>query len=59
MRVDVELAGTLTRGRSVSWHPSRTTLTGTKLLHELDPIDVAVDVDGGRFVDLLLGRLMG
>jgi inosine-uridine nucleoside N-ribohydrolase len=59
MRVDVEIAGTLTRGRSVSWHPRRTTLTGTQRLHDLDPIDVAVDVDGDRFVKLLLGRLMG
>ena len=59
MRVDVETAGPLTRGRSISWRPHRTALFGTKRLHELDPIDVAVDADNDRFVKLLLERLTG
>jgi len=58
MHVDVELAGHLTRGRSVSWQPHRTALTGGKPLHTLKPIDVAVDVDNEAFVKMLIEQLL-
>lgn len=59
MQVDVELAGTLTRGRSVAWRQSRTGLTGGKQLHDGNPIRVAVDVDNDAFVSFLIDRLLG
>lgn len=57
MQVDVELAGHLTRGRSVSWRPHRTALTGGKSLHTFKPIDVAVDVNTTTFVNMLIEQL--
>ena len=58
VRVDVELAGRLTRGRAVSWHPDKVELKESIRLHELEPIDVAVGVDNAAFVELLLSRLL-
>lgn len=58
VRVDVELAGRLTRGRAVSWWPETADLKENMTLHQLDPIEVATGVNNDAFVDLLLGRLL-
>lgn len=57
--VDVELQGTLTRGRSVAWAAHRTALTGTKRLPDHAPIEVATNVDNAEFVEFLVTRLRG
>ncbi len=58
VRVDVELAGQLTRGRPVSWHPDKARLSQGLRLHTFEPIEVAVDVDNDAFVEFLLDRLL-
>ncbi len=57
VRVEVELTGPLTRGRPVSWPPDRRGF-GAADLPTGPLVDVAVDVDGDRFRDGLLQRLM-
>ena len=59
VRVDVELAGGLTRGRTVSWKPDDTSLKEGLGLHALEPIEVVTGVDNDRFVGFLLDRLAG
>ena len=59
VRVDVELAGRLTRGRTVSWKPDDTSLKEGLGLHALEPIEVVTGVDNDRFVGFLLDRLAG
>ena len=59
VRVDVELAGRLTRGRTVSWKPDDTSLKEGVGLHALAPIEVATGVNNDRFVGFLLDRLAG
>ena len=56
VRVDVELKGTLTRGRPVSWRAGHRGY-GAVVLPVLREVDVAVEVNGARFCDLLLQRL--
>ena len=58
VRVDVELAGRLSRGRPVSWRPDDQTHKVGLQLHELEPIEVIVEVDNARFVEFLLARLL-
>ena len=58
VRVDVELAGSVTRGRPVSWIANDPTLRGGALrLPQVDPVEVAVDVDDDAFVSLMMQRL--
>ena len=57
VRVDVELAARLTRGRTVSWDPGDTSLKEGLGLHALEPIEVATGVNNDRFVEILLDRL--
>ncbi|WP_410574286.1 nucleoside hydrolase [Amycolatopsis sp. cmx-4-61] len=53
--VDVELRGTLTRGRTVAWDPLL--LRGDLDLPDRPPVLIADDVDNDRFMPLLLDRL--
>jgi len=53
MVVGVELHGSLTRGRAVGWDPARVHLASGLRLPERAPIDVMVDVDNDRLVQLL------
>ena len=57
-RVDVELAGTLTRGRPVAWDANgRVTAPGLRL-PELAPIDVVTEVDNDALLDVLRRALL-
>jgi inosine-uridine nucleoside N-ribohydrolase len=57
--VDVELAGRLTRGRTVAWDATNDELLQVIVpLHEARPVEVAEAVDNDRFMSLLLGRLL-
>jgi pyrimidine-specific ribonucleoside hydrolase len=56
--VDIELRGSLTRGRTVAWDPADDELLAAGLaLPDVRPVDVADGVDNDRFVELLLDRL--
>src|SRR4051794_14914030 len=56
--VDIELGGSLTRGRTVAWDPSDDELPAAGLdLPVVRPVDIADGVDNDRFVGLLLDRL--
>ena len=54
---DVELCGTLTRGRSVAWWPERGGVFTTHDLPDIRPVEIADGVDNERFLPLLLDRL--
>jgi inosine-uridine nucleoside N-ribohydrolase len=56
---DVELDGTLTRGRSIAWdHTTQPLFTAPYIpLPDVRPVDVAEGVDGDRFLRLMLERL--
>jgi inosine-uridine nucleoside N-ribohydrolase len=56
--VDIELHGTLTRGRTVAWDPGDDELLSAGLpLPAVRPAEIATDVHNDRFMRLLLGRL--
>jgi inosine-uridine nucleoside N-ribohydrolase len=56
--VDIELHGTLTRGRTVAWDPANPELLSAGLrLPDVRTADIASDVDNDRFMPLLLERL--
>lgn len=56
--VGIELNGTLTRGRTLSWDPSETAVLQSGLrLPDVRPVAIADDVDNARFMPLLLERL--
>jgi inosine-uridine nucleoside N-ribohydrolase len=55
---DVELTGSLTRGRTVSWDPAEAMAAGLRL-PDLRPVRIADSVDHDRFLTLLLERLTG
>ena len=56
--VDIELRGSLTRGRTVSWGPDdEETLAAGLHLPEVRQVSIASDVDNDRFMKLLLDRL--
>jgi inosine-uridine nucleoside N-ribohydrolase len=56
---DIELAGRLTRGRTVAWDATNDELLQVVVpLHEARPVELAVEVDNDRFMQLLLGRLL-
>ncbi|MCU1693125.1 MAG: nucleoside hydrolase [Frankiales bacterium] len=57
---DIELAGHLTRGRTVAWDATNDELLQVVVpLHEARPVDIAYSVDNDRFQELLLDRLTG
>jgi purine nucleosidase len=66
LRVEVELDGTLTRGQTVAWLSGRQERLTDRGDHDdvvgIDPVetnvDVALEVDGERFVDLFLERVL-
>ena len=66
LRVDVELQGTLTRGQTVAWLDGRRERVESRGDHDdvvgIEAVEgnmeVAVDVDGERFLDLFLARLL-
>jgi inosine-uridine nucleoside N-ribohydrolase len=55
---DVELTGSLTRGRTVSWDHADAVAAGLRL-PDLRPVRIADSVDHARFLPLLLERLTG
>jgi inosine-uridine nucleoside N-ribohydrolase len=56
--VDIELHGTLTRGRTVAWDPEDDeTLQSGLHLPQIRAATIAADVDNDRFMPLLLDRL--
>jgi inosine-uridine nucleoside N-ribohydrolase len=56
--VGMELRGSLTRGRTVSWDPDDEELQQAGLhLPQVRPVTIVTDVDGDRFVAMLLDRL--
>ncbi len=56
--VDIELRGTLTRGRVVAWDPTDPEMMQAGLdLPDCRPVTIAEDVDNDRFMPLLLDRL--
>jgi inosine-uridine nucleoside N-ribohydrolase len=58
--VDIELHGSLTRGRTVAWDPGNEELLSAGIrLPDVRPAELAYDVDNGRFMPLLLDRLIG
>jgi inosine-uridine nucleoside N-ribohydrolase len=58
--VDIELTGTLTRGRTVAWDPDdHEILSAGIVLPNVRPARIATDVDNERFMPLLLDRLAG
>ena len=67
LHVDVELQGTHTRGQTVAWLGGRRERVEPRGDHDdvvgIDDVqgnvDVAVDVDAERFLDLFLERVMG
>lgn len=55
---DVELHGTLTRGRTVAWDAAaEDVLQSGASLPRVRPVTIATDVDNDRFMPLLLDRL--
>jgi inosine-uridine nucleoside N-ribohydrolase len=56
--VDIELHGTLTRGRTVAWDPGNAEILTATHLPDVRPVSIADDVDNDRFMPLLLQRLM-
>lgn len=55
---DIELDGTLTRGRTVAWDATDTQIPLSGLqLPDVRPVTIAEDVDNERFMPLLLDRL--
>ncbi|WP_025156855.1 nucleoside hydrolase [Leifsonia aquatica] len=58
--VDVELSGSLTRGRAVWWTEDNLRLhVGLRIPHPVRPIRVATRVDNRRLVDLLIDAYAG
>ena len=58
--VGIELAGRLTRGRTVAWDPTDEELLVAGLaLPDVRPVTIADGVDNERFLPLLLDRLTG
>jgi inosine-uridine nucleoside N-ribohydrolase len=55
--VDIELRGSLTRGRVVAWDADGERLHAGLELPDPRPVTIATDVDNGRFMPLLLERL--
>ena len=55
--VDVELRGSLTRAKAVSWLPDDSLVRVGINLPEIRPIEIVSDVDNDRLVELLLERL--
>jgi inosine-uridine nucleoside N-ribohydrolase len=56
--VDIELQGTLTRGRTVAWDPGDDEMLQSGLqLPDVRPVTIAADVDNDLFMPLLLDRL--
>jgi inosine-uridine nucleoside N-ribohydrolase len=57
--VDIELAGRLTRGRTVAWDATNDELLQVVVpLHEARPVEVAHHVDNDRFMALLMDGLL-
>jgi inosine-uridine nucleoside N-ribohydrolase len=54
---DIELAGRLTRGRSVAWWNDADGMLTTNDLPDIRPVEIAYAVDNDRFLPLLLDRL--
>jgi inosine-uridine nucleoside N-ribohydrolase len=54
---DIELAGRLTRGRSVAWWDDGEGMLTTHDLPRMRPLEIADGVDNDRFLPLLLDRL--
>ncbi|MCW2605991.1 MAG: nucleoside hydrolase [Frankiales bacterium] len=55
---DIELAGRLTRGRTVAWDATNDELLQVVVpLPDARPVDIAYEVDNARFLPLLLDRL--
>jgi inosine-uridine nucleoside N-ribohydrolase len=55
---DIELSGRLTRGRTVAWDSTNPELLQVVVpLHEARFVDIAYEVDNGRFMPFLLDRL--
>ncbi len=58
--VDVELLGSLTRGRAVWWTEDNLRLhVGLRVPSSIRPVRVATRVDNGRLVDLMLSAFSG
>ncbi len=56
--VDIELSGTLTRGRTVAWEPGADDLLQSgRTLPDVRAATIAQEVDNDRFMPLLLNRL--
>jgi inosine-uridine nucleoside N-ribohydrolase len=56
--VDVELAGKLTRGRPVSWHPGSPLPSAGLTLPDVPEIDIVTGVDNAAFKEFMISRLL-